>query len=212
MLGLFLSFAAYSLIENELYICFPKKNKKIINNFLSFIHIFLLFMFSLIYEVSSHNNMWLEYIKFNTCGYFFYDVLTIIKHRQFSKFNIFMLYHHILLSIYFLNKSDGSNWYLLLWYGEMSNIPSHFVYHYLQKEKEGINNNVKIKILKSVQIYVYGFLRVIVVSYYMFYEFQHVYYTEPHYADIYFYLSIPLYIMGLVWTRILYKNNKLKNE
>ena len=208
MLGLFLSFAAYSLIENELYICFPKKNKKIINNFLSFIHIFLLFMFYLIYEVSSHNISWLEYIKFNTCGYFFYDVLTIIKHRQFSKFNIFMLYHHILLSIYFLNKSEGSYWHLLLFYGEMSNIPSHFVYHYLQKEKEGINNIVKIKILKSVQLYTYGFFRVIVMSYYTFNEFQHVYYSEPHYADFYFYLCIPVYIMGLVWTKILYKNNK----
>ena len=208
MLGLFLSFAAYSLIENELKRCFPTERKKIINNFLASFHIFLLFVFFLLYEVSSHNNMWLEYIKFNTCGYFFYDALTIIKNRMFTRNNIIMIYHHIILGIYFLHKSDGSNWYKLLWYGEMSNIPSQLVYHYLQKEKKGINNNVKIKILKSVQLYVYGFLRVIVVSYYMFYEFQHVYYTEPHYADIYFYLCIPLYIMGLIWTRILYKNNK----
>ena len=208
MLGLFLSFAAYSLIENELKRCFPTERKKIINNFLASFHIFLLFVFFLLYEVSSHNNMWLEYIKFNTCGYFFYDALTIIKNRMFTRNNIIMIYHHIILGIYFLHNSDGSNWYKLLWYGEMSNIPSQLVYHYLQKEKKGINNNVKIIILKSVQLYVYGFLRVIVVSYYMFYEFQHVYYTEPHYADIYFYLCIPLYIMGLVWTKILYKNNK----
>ena len=113
MLGLFLSFAAYSLIENELKRCFPTERKKIINNFLASFHIFLLFVFFLLYEVSSHNNTWLEYIKFNTCGYFFYDALTIIKHRQFSKFNIFMLYHHIILGIYFLHKSDWEQNYLL---------------------------------------------------------------------------------------------------
>ena len=152
--------------------------------------------------------MWLEYIKYNTCGYFFYDALTIIKNRQFSKYNIIMIYHHVIASVYFLNTTNGSYWYLLLWYGEMSNIPSQFVYHYLQREKQGINHTVKLIILKSVQLYVYGFLRVIIISYYMFYEFQHVYYSEPNYGDIYYYLTIPVYIMGLLWSGVLYKKSK----
>ena len=208
MSGLFLSFAAYSLIENELNRCFPKEKKNIINNFLSSFHICSLFMFSFLYEISLYNIMWLEYIKYNTCGYFFYDVLTIIKNRQFSKSNIIMIYHHVIASVYFLNTTNGSYWYLLLWYGEMSNIPSQFVYHYLQREKQGINHTVKLIILKSVQLYVYGFLRVIIISYYMFYEFQHVYYSEPNNGDIYYYLTIPVYIMGLLWSGVLYKKSR----
>jgi hypothetical protein len=123
-----------------------------------------------------------------------------------------MIYHHIIVSIYFLHISKGSNWYELLFYAEVSNLPSQIVYYYIQKEKQGIKHNIKLKLLKLVQLYVYGFFRVIVASYYMFYEFQHVYYTEPHYGDFYFYLSIPLYIMGLIWTLILYKNYNLENK
>ena len=86
MLGLFLSFAAYSLIENEFKRCFPNE-KKIINNFLSSFHIFTTMVLSIIYFSMDYNYTTKQIILYNSCSFFFYDTLTFIKDRNFPNFN-----------------------------------------------------------------------------------------------------------------------------
>ena len=211
MLGLFLGFALYSLLENEINIYFPNKSKKIKNNFLAGIHILNIFLLSFIYYVSSYNIFVKKIILFNSCSYFYYDALTFVKTRSFSFSDIVLIYHHLVVGLYFLNKEINSNWYSLLLYAELSNIPGIFVYHYIQLKKKGENHVFKLKILKTIQLYVYIFIRCVIMFYYMFNEIKMVYYSDNS-GNLYFYSLVSLFFMGIVWSYHLYKNYNLENK
>jgi len=204
MLGLFLGFAFYSFIENEIILLNPVNSKKIINNFLSLYHIFSTVVLSIVYLSMNYNYTTKQMILYNSCGYFFYDALTYIKDRNLSINNGILIYHHIIVSLYMLNTEINSNWYLLLIFTELSNIPGNIIYHYLQLKKKGQNHAIKLQLLKCLQLYFYSFLRCVIVGYYMYNEFIFVY-NEENDGDIYFYLCTPLYFMGGVWSYILYK-------
>ena len=206
MLGLFLGFAFYSFIENEIKYSKFGSSKKITNNYLSFFHIFITIILSIIYFLLEYNYTTKQIILYNSCSFFFYDALTFIKDRNFSKTNLILIYHHIIVSLYMLNVEINSNWYSLLVLTELSNIPGNLIYHYLQLRKKGENHAVKIEILKCLQLYIYSFLRCVVVGYYMYNELIFVYKEEDD-GDIYYYLCTPLYLMGCVWSYILYKKN-----
>jgi len=203
MLGLFLGFAFYSFIENEIKNIKVGSSKKIINNFVSLYHIFSTIVLSIIYLSFGYKTT-KSVILYNSCSFFFYDALTFIKDRNLSINNIILIYHHVIVSLYMLNSDINSNWYTLLIFTELSNIPGNVIYHYLQLRKKGENHAIKIDLLKFVQLYIYSFLRCIVVGYYMYNELIFVY-TEGKNGNIYYYLCTPLYFMGCIWSYILYK-------
>jgi len=207
MLGLFFGFALYSLFENELTIYFPNKSKKIITNFLAATHIINLLLLSLIYYATSYNLMIERYILYNTCGYFCYDALTFIKTRSFSFGDVVLIYHHIIISIYFLSPSVCYSWYVLLIYAELSNIPGIFVYHYLQLKKSGEHHQIKLQLLKELQFYIYSFFRCGMMSYYIFIELKLIYYSDES-GNLYFYATLPLYFLAYFWSYILYNSRK----
>ena len=211
MLGLFLGFALYSLLENEINIYFPNKTKKIKNNFLAGIHILNIFLLSFIYYISSYNLFVKNMILFNTCSYFSYDALTFIKTRSFSFGDLVLIYHHLISGLYLINVEINSNWYTLLLYAELSNIPGIFIYHYLQLKKKGENHVFKLKILKTIQLYVYIFIRCVVMVYYMFNEIHVIYYNDGS-GSIHFYAILPLFFMGFGWSYHLYNNLQIKEE
>ena len=203
MLGLFLGFAFYSFIENEIKNIKVGSSKKIINNFVSLYHIFSTIVLSIIYLSFGYKTT-KSVILYNSCSFFLYDALTFIKDRNLSINNIILIYHHVIVSLYMLNSDINSNWYTLLIFTELSNIPGNVIYHYLQLRKKGENHAIKIDLLKFVQLYIYSFLRCIVVGYYMYNELIFVY-TEEKNGNIYYYLCTPLYFMGCIWSYILYK-------
>lgn len=211
MLGLFLGFAFYSFIENEIKYSKIGSSKKIINNFLSIYHILSTITLSIAYFLLDYNYITKQIILYNSCSFFFYDALTFIKDRNVSINNIILIYHHIVVSLYMLNSDINSNWYAILIFTELSNIPGNVIYHYLQLRKKGENHAIKIELLKFVQLYIYSFLRCIVVGYYMYNELIFVYSEEKN-GNIYYYLCTPLYFMGCIWSYILYKAEYKKRK
>ena len=211
MLGLFLGFAFYSFIENEIKYSKIGSSKKIINNFLSIYHILSTITLSIAYFLLDYNYITKQVILYNSCSFFFYDALTFIKDRNFSRNNFILIYHHIVGSLYMLNSDINSNWYTILFFAELSNIPGNIIYHYLQLKKNRENHTLKIEFLKFLQLYIYSFLRCFVIGYYMYNELIFVY-SEENDGNIYYYLSLPLYFMGCCWSYTLYKNSLKKKD
>ena len=69
-------------------------------------------------------------------GYFVYDLLYITKYWQPKTLNYAYLYHHI-ASLYLMHQNPrifkGAH---ILFFGELSNIPSYLVYYFQKKQKK----------------------------------------------------------------------------
>ena len=82
-----------------------------------------------------------------------------------------------------------------MFWAELSNIPSYFVYYYLKTGK----NTKKLKILKKLQCYVYSFIRLPLLSYYAYDVIKNADNTIPVLT------TLPVYFMGLIWSYNLWK-------
>ena len=80
---------------------------------------------------------------------------------------------------------------------ELSNIPSYIVY-YLLKNKSG--NGEKLKLMKKIQFLLYTIIRWPIMGYMFIKSLMTVKNKNPFFA------IIPVYIMGLFWSRNLWKN------
>ena len=104
-----------------------------------------------------------------------------------------MVYHHIaasylLLSDHIIYQSD-----IILLLGEISNIPGNLIYHFIQiKDYKYMNE------LMYIQKYVYFVIRVIFYSYIIF---DRLYFLiNNNYSLLPLLTSLPVYLMGLMWT------------
>ena len=201
----------YNLIENELLL---KYNKKLTYNFISCIHIFFLILIFLIKQ-NYNNNLLHNLCILNTTGYFINDILFIIKTRKFTFKDFIYLYHHFFSSIYIIYQPKNSYTFLWLFSAELSNIPSHFVYHYIKTDNK---NNFQIKIkntCEKFQVFIYGFIRVFYLSYLTYLEYN---VDKNDFQRNIFNLTFPLFIMGWAYSYVLIKkiycvnNNEEKVE
>ena len=178
-------------------------NNSMSNNFTAFIHAFLTVLETGNYIINDyyHNINELDklyyFIKTISTGYFLYDIFFILRNKKLTKLNIFYLYHHS-ASIYFINQDHYIYrlGYFLFW-AELSNLPMYFVYYYLKTE-----NKIKLYIWKKIQVFVYGSIRIPVISYILFITIKDIENFKPVFA------MLPIYFIAMYCTYNMFKKLK----
>ena len=132
-------------------------------------------------------------------GYFLYDTYSMLRFEKLDIMRFAYLYHHM-ASIYIIHHNP-TQYYgdQILFWGELSNIPSYFVYYYLHTKYKNEN---KIKMWSNIQKWIYAGIRLPVLGYIAVKSIQNSPTMGPVKA------AIPVYLMGLIWT---YKLFNAKN-
>jgi len=143
--------------------------------------------------LSGHRNIY-NIVRAYSTGYFIYDFFHVLKYGKRSATNAFYLYHH-LVSIYIIHKNPviykGCD---ILFWGELSNLPSYLVYYFLKT-----NNPQQLKIWKRIQAIVYTFIRLPVMA-------KLGYTIVPTVKDkTPFAALVPVYLMGAYWSSHLWR-------
>lgn len=131
----------------------------------------------------------------NSGGYFLFDMLYLFKNRKINLMNLLYYYHHIACLYYMSLSPLKYNWFNVLGVGELSNIPTYFVYHYLKTDP----GSEKLKRWKTVQKIWYGGHRIIVASILTYNEINH---PERFWKLL---PVLPLYTFGLLWAGFMFK-------
>jgi len=194
----FVSFSSFNAIH-RMFTCFF--DSKMSNNFTAMTHATGGTLLSFSYLIS-HNPMLYYFLKTFSTGYFLYDMNIIVKNGKFNQLNLAFLYHHV-VSIYIINKNpliyQGGN---ILFWGELSNIPSYFVY-YCIKNKDNPQIAKHIPFLKKLQFFMYAGIRLPIIGYIAGKTLTTI--DKPlEFAPV-----IPVYIMGIIWSYKMYKALKM---
>ena len=128
-------------------------------------------------------------LKSNTGGYFLFDILYLLRNREINLLHGLYYYHHCSCLYYMTLDPKIYNWFNIIAVGEMSNIPTYFVYYYLKKNP----NDINLKKWKIIQKVWYGFLRVVVLSYMTYNEVMDPVKTLTVMP------VVPVYFMSLLW-------------
>ena len=101
----------------------------------------------------------------------------------------------------YFNNNENSYWLPTLVWAEISNLSNTIVYYYIQQNRITGKYEVQLTMSKKVQVLVYGFIRVFILSYYTVVEFLYIG------MNITFILCLPLNIMGYVWAYVIIKKD-----
>ena len=187
-------------------------NNKLGINFSAMTHAFLsvllsgTFMISDSFNLLSNSNLLLlnNTVRNVSSGYFMYDIVyTLLRQKGTLKYAY--LYHH-LSSLYMLRMNRNVfPVHQILFFAEISNLPSYMVYYYLQlkkknngKLKEYIMNLKKYKYWRKVQNYLYTFIRIPILAYFTG-NFFISNLNNPENLKIGTFL-FPVYLMGIYWS------------
>jgi len=137
---------------------------------------------------------------FNLCkhwstGYFLYDIYFMLMYEKINKVRLAYLYHH--LASCFILQYPPKFYYgdQMLFWGELSNIPSYFVYHYLHT----MPATKKLNWWKKIQKIVYGGIRIPILTWLTLTVWD----KAPSKFPLLF--VTPVYFMGLAWASKLLK-------
>lgn len=186
----FVSLMGFKFLESSIKIV-NGKSVKMANNFTALFHAIGVSGLTFSYLFLSPKNESLYYVfKTFSTGYFLYDMGFCVKHMN-GILKYCYLYHH-LASMFYVNSNplysaEGVG------LAELSNIPSYIVY-YLLKTK-----NPNVKLWKKIQFITYAFIRLPLLGYYLYLSYKNSGDKIP------VYVMTPVYIMGLIWTKSLYK-------
>ena len=176
-----------------------KLNSKMANNFTALTHATGCTILAGKYLLNKTDSNYDALTAFSS-GYFIYDLFFILKYWQPKTINYAYLYHHM-ASLYLMHQDPtlykGAH---ILFFGELSNIPSYLVYYY-QKQP---NKHKLVKKLKYLQFLLYACIRVPIMGKIL----EDVYRTsktDGNYLPLI--VGSPVFLMGLIWTKKLF--NKL---
>ena len=169
--------------------------RNIANNYTSFFHAIGCVYFGASYFINPNDQLYYFMTKFST-GYFLYDTLNILKYKKLNFLNICYIYHHLSTVNYLRNTNIVYRVPEVLFWAELSNIPSYLVYNMMKQTK----NEKQIKTLKKLQFYVYSFIRVPLITK-LLYETLN---SDKIENKTSIYMILPIYVMGLVWTKKLW--------
>ena len=137
-----------------------------------------------------------NFLKLFSTGYFLYDINYILRKDKLTLTRWAWLYHHVVTIGYLHQDPKIYKAHHVMFWGELSNIPSYFVYYYLQKK---MTNTQKFKIWALIQKILYGGIRLPILG-------KLTYDTTTTVADRRpIYTVLPVYLMGLFWTANLLK-------
>lgn len=152
------------------------------------------------------SNTYSSLIRANTGGYLLFDLYYLFKDGKYDLLRSMYIYHHMAVYPYLLLSKTNHYWPYVIFYAELSNIPNYLVYYSLKKDEskklwKGYRSKTTKNLLKF-QIYIYGFFRVFVLSYYSYLELK-----GNHRKPIPVYMTSMLYIFGLIWFGVMVKQN-----
>lgn len=178
------------------------KDKKITDNMIGFFHIGACFFLTLCYYLFQYDIFRL-FIVGNTCGYFLNDTAKYISFHRYKFSDCVLIYHHIVctLYLYFNNYNENSYWLQALVWAELSNLSNKIVYYYIQQNRITGKYEVQLGISKKLQVLVYSFIRLFILSYYTIAEFLYIGLSTTYI------LCLPLNIMGYVWAYVIIKKD-----
>ena len=192
-------FSGFYLTNKYLENYFNKKNAR---NFVAGIHAFSSVILNSGYLITT--NLLLNQVSLNfSIGYFLYDSYYIIRYdkRKFicKQKDYCYLYHHF-ASLYLIYNHDNFDYiHQIILLGELSNLPSYFIYHYLHSDKitEQIQN--KISLFKGIQKVLYTLIRIPVMSYVLKNLITSLDMKNSKILSMCG-IAFPVYIMGLFWS------------
>jgi len=132
-----------------------------------------------------------KFLKLFSTGYFLYDINYILRKDKLTLTRWAWLYHHVATIGYLYQDPKIYGAHRIMFWGELSNIPSYFVYYYLQKK---MINTERFKIWSTIQKILYGGIRLPILGRLAYKTITTVPNKTPAYA------LLPVYIMGLIWT------------
>jgi hypothetical protein len=190
----------YNILEDK--IIRSINDRKLVSNKLSNYHTTFALLSLILSFYNDENKMINMLIMGNSAGFFLNETLIIIKRNTFRMSDCVFIYHHIVSIIFFYNHVNDPTSYckLIIFYVEISNIPSQAVYYLIQQRRifgEGYNDSL-LSHAKLIQFYVYGFLRIFVGTY--------LYYNETLVRgfDNMFWAMMPIFFLGYFWAFTMY--------
>jgi len=187
-------YMGFNVIHNSLNSGGMERNMA--NNFTALFHAVGCTSLGLSCILSQDTKIYYFLTKFST-GYFIYDAIHSVKYIN-PPMSIIYVYHHFATS-YFLHQDPiRYNVAKSMFFAELSNIPSYYVYYLLKRG----NDKKRLVLAKKIQFYVYSFIRLPIATYLMYNTWFNVDKKTP------VYLMLPVYLMGLIWTNSLWKKLK----
>jgi len=121
-----------------------------------------------------------ELVVLNSVSYFIWDLIYMYKNRIEPLY----VYHHIIIIFELLSNLERELITDSFYYGEVSNFPMYFVYHFIQTNKS-------CKPLKIFQAIWYPYFRIYKLFPYIIKYFQY---------NFIFFNLISIYFMGVYWS------------
>jgi len=167
-----------------------KFSKKLSSNYVSLTHASGAIILAALYKLYKKEQIYRS-LKLWSSGYFIADSLTMITSGKMNIMTMAYLYHHF-AATYILHQNPtiymAPDW--MLW-GELSNIPTYFVYHYLHRK---VPAHKQLLMWKQIQKIVYTGIRVGLVSKLAVKALRKPKNKKP------VLVILPIYLMGLIWT------------
>ena len=178
--------------------------KKLAINSVSFLHAITSVILGFNYLQTNDSWIW-RLIQLISTGYFLHDSRLLLCSNNYNTVNLAYLFHH-LVSIYYLRKDPniykGNQ---VIFWGELSNIPSYLVYYLIQKKQTESNKlklltlNKSIKFAKRLQFALYSMIRIPLLGYLTYTTIRETEDKKP------IFVVLPVYLMGVIWTAKLWK-------
>ena len=186
---------------------YSKINKKIARNYIAGTHCYVAIMLALVYKYTNNMNIF-NMLAHWSSGYFLFDSYFMLRFEKINSIKIGYLYHHLsAMYILHFNPEEYFGDEMIFW-GEFSNIPSYFVYHYLHQKSLLISDISKNhdEYLKwfSIQKLLYPIIRIPIVGMLAI----KIWKKAPNKTPIK--IVMPIYLMGAIWTLKLLKQNPKK--
>ena len=191
------SFTFYTFLQKTLYSLYDKKKA---SNYVSFIHALGAVILTTLYKYKQENVFYRSLQLWST-GYLTTDTLSMVRNKKFGILHLAYMYHH-LATLYIIHKNPqhymGNE---LVFWGELSNLPTYFVYHYLHTIPPDVQ---KIMFWKWVQKYFYTIIRIPIVGVVAYRMIKNAP-TKGPVAVV-----APIYLMGVIWTAKILRQSKMK--
>ena len=183
------SFMGFNMIHNSLN---EVMERNMANIFTALFHATGCASMSIAYLLDNNPNLYHLLIKFST-GYFLYDSIHSVKYIKHPLSTMYA-YHHLATTFYLHQDPIKYKVAQIIGLGELSNIPSYFVYYFLKTK-----NEKRLALAKKIQFYTYSLIRLPIATYFTYDILMSVNNRIPIYS------MIPVYFMGLFWSYKLWK-------
>ena len=184
----FKTWAFFNLTNKVLKISFSKKQSE---NFIAGTHAICSLFFS------SQNDI--KRLRWFSSAYFIHDLLQLIFSEKINIMKIAYIYHHI--STIYILSCDSREVPIqdILFWGELSNLPSYPLYYYLHQK----NNINKIRLFHLLQKIIFIGIRAPILTYKIIKYLQSTGITKHLFA------ILPGYLMGIIWSSKIITQNML---